>query len=439
MNGSVRYRIEGGRRLEGCVTISGAKNAINKQLVASLLTDQPCTFTNVPKTTEVQVILEMLEEVGTIYEWSTKGHLTVHTPQITNTSISQRYSGFNRIPILMISPLLHRAGEATVPVVGGDTIGGRPVNFHVAALEAMGGHLDFSVDRYSASTRRIIGTTVVLPYPSVGATENVLIAATLAQGATTIVGAAVEPEIIDTILFLQKMGALIRLEVDRRIIVEGVSRLHGVIHHTIPDRIEAASFAVAAVATDGRIFAQHSRQEDLIPLLNSLRKVGGEFTVEQGGITFFRAKEYLSQTHIETDVYPGFATDWQPPFVVLLTQASGISVMHETVYEQRFGYTETLRRMGADIDLTDLCLGHKDCRFSDRGHPHSCVIQGPRHLHGESIEIPDIRAGFAYLVSALVAEGVSEISNVHYIERGYANIPERLRAIGASIEVRPFG
>jgi len=430
------YRIEGGRPLEGEVTVSGAKNAIGKQLVASLLTEEPCVFTNVPRITEIEAILGMLAEVGTVAEWKDDHTLIVQTPRITRTVVSERYSGFNRIPILLLAPLLHRAREVRVPVVGGCRIGARPLDFHISALEAMGAEIEYGAEAYSAKSRGLQGRTIPLPYPSVGATENIIIAASLARGTTVIQNAAVEPEIIDTILFLQKMGALIRVDVDRRIIIEGVSRLSGATHHTLTDRVEVASFAAATVACGGRSKIWQAQQEHMIAFLNELRKVGGGFEIEREAMTFFRQADKLRATHVETDVHPGFVTDWQQPFVVLLTQSAGVSVIHETVYENRFGYTRTLQEMGASIDLASACLGSKPCRFAHHDHSHSCIVRGPMPLKGRAIEIPDLRAGFAYLIAAMVAEGVSEIRGTRYIERGYAAVPEKLEALGVNIEVQ---
>jgi UDP-N-acetylglucosamine 1-carboxyvinyltransferase len=439
MQDNRRYVIEGGRKLGGTVAVQSAKNAIGKQLIASLLTDEPCTFYNVPRITEIDAILDMLGDTGTHHEWLDSSTLVVQTPSIAKTTVSQKYSGFNRSPILMLGPLLQRAGESTVPFIGGCQIGPRPVDFHINALEAMGANIETTEEGYVARTTsasgRLHGTTINLPYPSVGATENVLTTATLAEGTTVISNAAIEPEVVDTILFLQKMGAHIHIDTDRRIIVEGVSTLHGASHSSIPDRIEAASYAAAAVATDGRITVRNARQVDMISFLNALRRVGGGFEVDSDGITFFRTGIGLRPVHLETDVHPGFMTDWQQPFVVLLTQASGVSVVHETVYENRFGYTDTLRVMGADIDLTSACLGSKPCRFTNKDHMHSAIVRGVTKLRGACVEIPDLRAGFAYVIAALVADGASEISGLRYIERGYAGLSEKLEAIGAAIDV----
>lgn len=430
-----RYIVEGGRRLEGTIAIQSAKNAISKQLVASVLTNEPCILENVPRITEVDGVLAMLGELGTAYEWLDESTLLVQTPDIEGAIVPLEYSGFNRIPILMLGPLVHRAGSVTVPVVGGDDIGSRPVDFHTAALKDMGVEIISDGNSYTARSNQIIGTMIELPYPSVGATENVLLTATLAKGTTVIKNAAIEPEIIDTILFLQKMGAQIRVDVDRKIVIEGVEKLHGARHRPIADRIEAASYAALALATDGNITIRNAQQQHMITFLNALRKVGGGFKVTDDGIAFFRESDTLKPIHIETDVHPGYMTDWQQPFVVMLTQAEGVSIVHETVYENRFGYTQALCEMGATIDLTSACLGSKICRYKDRDHLHSAIIRGKTPLHGINVEIPDLRAGFAYLIAGLVADDETVLSNTHYMERGYAHLADKLAAIGARLKV----
>lgn len=430
-----RYIVEGGHPLKGTITIQSAKNAISKQLVASVLTSEPCILENVPRITEVDGVLAMLGELGTAYEWLDDSTLLVQTPDIEANLVPLEYSGFNRIPILMLGPLVHRAGSVTVPVVGGDDIGSRPVDFHTQALKDMGVEIINDASSYTARSGQIVGTSIELPYPSVGATENIILTATLAKGTTVIKNAAIEPEIIDTILFLQKMGALIRVDVDRKIIIEGVEKLHGARHRPVIDRIEAASYAALALATDGNITIRNAQQQHMITFLTALRKVGGGFKVTDDGIAFFREKDELSPIHIESDVHPGFMTDWQQPFVVMLTQAEGVSIIHETVYENRFGYTEALREMGATIDLTTACLGSKPCRYKDRDHLHSAIIRGKTPLHGIDVVIPDLRAGFAYMIAGLVADGETVLSNVHYMERGYANLPAKLEGIGAQLRV----
>jgi UDP-N-acetylglucosamine 1-carboxyvinyltransferase len=274
-----------------------------------------------------------------------------------------------------------------------------------------------------------------LPYPSVGATENLLLAAVTAHGTTVIENAAIEPEVIDLVLFLQKMGAVVMVESDRRIIIEGVEALSGARHRVIEDRIEIASYAAAAVATGGDIEILDARQEHLVTFLNVLRSVGGHFEVHDRGIRFWGEAGNLRAQHVETGVHPGFMTDWQQPTVVLLTQAEGPSVVHETVYENRFGYTDLLREMGANIALTSKCLGSRTCRFQDQDFSHSAVVSGPTPLQPTRLAIPDLRAGFAYVLAALLADGTSELSNVHYLQRGYEDIPAKLQSLGTPIEI----
>nr|WP_237501116.1 UDP-N-acetylglucosamine 1-carboxyvinyltransferase [Streptomyces sp. SID8381] len=263
----------------------------------------------------------MLAELGTKVDWLDEHTVRVHTPKVTSTSLSSVYSGVNRIPILMMGPLLHRRGETVVPLPGGCTIGKRPIDFHLAGLSQMGADIIDGTRSVKVSVNRLTGAHVHLPFPSVGATENLLLAAVPAKGTTVISNAAVEPEIVDLVLMLQKMGALITIDTDRTIVIDGVIELHGVEHRTVPDRIEIASFAAAAVATDGRIEVTGARQDHLITFLNVLRQIGGEFAETGTGLTFFRARP-LTATDIETGVHPGFMTDWQQPITVLLTQAA---------------------------------------------------------------------------------------------------------------------
>jgi len=333
-----------------------------------------------------------------------------------------------------VGPLLHRYGRASVPLLGGDAIGARPIDYHMEALRRLGASVTLEGGVWRAEAKRLRGALIDLPYPSVGATESVLLSAVLAEGTTVIKNAAVEPEILDLIILLQKMGALITVEVDRSIIVEGVPRLRGARHRIIGDRIEAASFAAAAVATDGDIVIEGAEQWTLMTFLNALRRVGGEFEVLPRAVRFFRGAE-LRSTTLETDVHPGFATDWQQPFVVLLTQARGLSVVHETVHERRFGYTTELRAMGATIEVYTACLGGRPCRYRYGDHPHSCLVQGPTPLRGTAMRIPDLRAGFSYLLAACVARGESVIDGAHYVERGYADIPGKITQLGGRIRV----
>ena len=435
------YEIEGGKPLRGRVRVSGAKNAATKQIVASLLTDEPVILHNVPRIGDTAVTLDLCSSVGLNYEWDAArpGVVTLQTPTIDTYELPLSFSGINRIPILLLGPLLHRYGKAVVPMLGGDAIGRRPVDFHVHALEQLGAEITFEQGRYYATADRLQGAVIDLPYPSVGATENALFAAVLAQGTTLIHNAAVEPEVIDQVMLLQKMGAIIFVDTDRTLVIEGVERLHGAEHTVINDRNEAASFAIAGIITGGDVLVEGAEQANMLTFLNKLRQVGAGFEFMADGIRFFHPDRPLSPIALETDVHPGFMTDWQQPFVMLMTQADGLSVVHETVYERRFGYTETLVQMGAEIQLFRQCLGEKPCRFKSRDFPHSCIIKGPTALHAADVTIPDLRAGFSYLIAAALAEGVSRIHGIQYVERGYSQIFEKFQGLGANIEVREDG
>lgn len=429
------YRLEGGARLEGHVRVSGAKNAMTKEIVASIMSGGVCTFSNVPRIGDVDATIEIVQSIGARCTWTGPNTLEVDSTHLSTCTVPIAFSGVNRIPILLMGPLLHRMGEARVPVLGGCNIGKRPVDFHVDGLTALGANVELEDGYYVARARKLKGAIVKLPYPSVGATENIMITATLVKGTTVIQNAAIEPEIVDLAQFLQSMGAIIYQDINRTWVIEGVERLHPADHVVLGDRIEAASFAVAAAVTGGSITVEGCRQSNLMTFLNAYRKVGGEFEIVPDGIRFFADTKNLKPIALETDVHPGFMTDWQQPFVILLTQANGVSVVHETVYEERFGYTRALNEMGAHIQLFNQCLGGKPCRFQNRDFNHSAVIVGKTKLKGHNIDVPDLRAGFSYLIAALLAEGESVLTNVRYIERGYENIASRFQKLGARLEI----
>jgi UDP-N-acetylglucosamine 1-carboxyvinyltransferase len=433
-------KIKGGKALEGKVKAAGAKNAVTKLLVASLLSDKRCIFYNVPDIAEVEVTVALCREIGSEVQWDrSAGILEIITKELKTSYVPQRFSGSNRIPILMIGALLGRTDEdIIVPTAGGCKIGKRPVDFHIIALEKLGATIEYREMKkegayFARAHQGMKGSIINLPYPSVGATENTIMAAVRAKGTTVIKNAATEPEIVDLILFLQKLGVTIGLDVDRSIHIQQTHQFHEVEHVVITDRIEAASLGLAGISTKGRIFVEGAQHPHMITFLNRLREVNAGFEVKKDGIEFFYKGPLKGGIHVETDVHPGFMTDWQQPFVVLLTQSHGASVVHETVYENRFGYTETLKVMGADIQAFTQCLGGKECRFASQNFQHSIVIKGPTPLQSKDIAIPDLRAGFAYVLAALLAPDESNISGVHYLDRGYENIVQKLSALGAEI------
>lgn len=433
-------KIKGGTPLKGVVKAAGAKNAMTKLLVASLLSDKKCRFYNVPDVGDVEVTVALCKDLGMEVQWDREaGFMEVVTRELKTSYVPQRYSGANRIPILMIGALLSRTEEdIIVPTVGGCAIGERSVDFHISALKDLGATIEYREMKkegayFAHAHNGLKGTVINLPYPSVGATENTILAGVTARGMTVIKNAAIEPEVVELILFLQKLGAIITLDVDRTIRIQGTRRFYEVEHTIIPDRNEAASWGMAAIATKGRVFVEGAQHLNMITLLNKLREIGAGFDIKSNGIEFYYDGPLQGGIHIETDVHPGFMTDWQQPFVVLLTQASGSSVVHETVYEKRFGYTETLAEMGADITLFKQCLGGKCCRFASHSYSHSMIVKGTTPLVGKDISIPDLRAGFAYVMAAAIASDQSTISGLRFLDRGYDNLVPKLAALGADI------
>ncbi|MBI4948143.1 UDP-N-acetylglucosamine 1-carboxyvinyltransferase [Candidatus Berkelbacteria bacterium] len=431
-----KVRITGGKPLKGQVTLAGGKNTVSKIMVATLLSAEPSVIENVPDIEDVEIVSQMIEALGgTVTKEDKK--LTIQTPEITLPRDEDLliYGKRSRIPPLFCGPMLARTKKATIPMPGGCNIGNRPINFHIEALKALGAQIEEQPESYHLTVKESLkGAKIELPYPSVGSTEQVLLSSVLADGVTELTNAAVEPEIIDLIAVLQKMGAIIAVDTDRVITITGVKKLGGYTHQPIPDRLEAASWACAAALTNGRIFVRGANQLHMMTFLNSYRQIGGGFDITDDGITFYRENHELHSISLETDVYPGFSTDYQQPFVVVLTQAKGTSVIHETVYEERFGYVDSLNKMGAQIQLYNNCLGGRECRYAGTSYLHSASITGPTKLHGANITVPDLRAGFSYVIAALAAVGESEIDNFSLLSRGYENLVEKLRSLGAEIQ-----
>jgi UDP-N-acetylglucosamine 1-carboxyvinyltransferase len=433
-------KIKGGNPLQGSVKAAGAKNAVTKLLVASLLSDKRCVFFNVPNILDVEITVDLCREIGSTVHWNkAEGVIEIVTKELTSTYIPQRFSGSNRIPILMIGALLGRTDEdIIVPTAGGCKIGPRPIDFHITSMEKLGASIEFRPMKkegayFARAHHGLRGTLIELPFPSVGATENTILASCRAKGSTVIKNAAIEPEIIDLVLFLQKLGVGIVVDVDRTIRIQPAQDFYEVEHHVMTDRIEAASLGMAAIASHGKVFVEGAQHNHMITFLNKLREIGAGFNVRNNGIEFFYRGPLKGGILLETDVHPGFLTDWQQPFVALLTQAEGHSIVHETVYENRFGYTETLKEMGADIQHFTHCLGSVSCRFKSQNYCHSIVVKGPTPLISKDITIPDLRAGFAYVIAALMAPDTSLISGAHYLDRGYENLVDKLVSIGADV------
>lgn len=429
-------RVHGGTPLSGEITVRGAKNFVSKAMVAALLGEGPSELRNVPQIRDVAVVSDLLQLHGVTVDLDAEaGVLALDPSNVESAHVADIgvHAGSSRIPILFCGPLVHRLGEAFIPDLGGCRIGDRPINYHLDILRKFGARVDKMEQgiRITAPSG-LEGTKIELPYPSVGATEQTLLTAVRAHGMTELKNAAIEPEIMDLIAVLQKMGAIISVDIDRVIRVEGVERLHGYRHTALPDRIEAASWAAAALATNGDVVVRGARQPDMMTFLNVFRKVGGAFDITDEGIRFWHPGGDLSSIVLETDVHPGFMTDWQQPLVVALTQARGLSIVHETVYENRFGFTDALVGMGANIQVYRECLGGLQCRFGQRNFFHSAVISGPTPLVAADIEVPDLRGGFSHLIAALAAKGTSAVRGITLIDRGYEDFIGKLTALGAN-------
>lgn len=417
------FRVEGGRRLEGSVAVSGAKNAALKLMAAATLTGERCRFTNVPEIEDVRVLTEVLRDIGVTVDHPTANVYEIASGDVDWLFVPLEAAAKMRASFILLGPLLTRFGRVIISNPGGDRIGRRPVNLHVDAMRALGAEIEYRNGYYFAKAPgRLRGGQIVFPQITVMGTENAMLAAVLADGHTTVEPAAREPEVDDLILFLQKMGAQVERTAPNRIEIEGRRRLRGADHSVVPDRIEAGTFIVAAGATHGKITLNGAPCEHLGAFLDVMSGVGVAVSCGEDVIHVDATQadfEGLACCDIETAPYPGLATDLQPPTCVLLTQARGSSHVHESVFEDRLEWLTELRRMGASVDIED---------------SHHATIQGPTPLHGASVEIGDLRAGASLILAALAADGVTTISGAHHVHRGYEKIDTKFLELGARIE-----
>lgn len=434
--------INGGHKLEGGrVSISGSSNQVTKCIIAAMLTNEHVLIKSAPAVNERKIAEELFAYLGGQVEYLDENTVRLCAHDLGRSDISQEICKKNRISILALGPLLHRFGKATIySGLGGDKIGKRPVDFHIKGLQEMGAVVELENDVYHISVDKqgLQGAHIILPFPSVMTTENLIIAASLAKGRTIIENAAVEPEVIELVKMLQKMGADIMVNANRTYIVQGVKKLRGCELRVMPDRNQAVSFACAALATGGNVLLEKIPHDPLYSFLNFIQRMGAEFRVNSEGIYIASPKgKKLKQSHIEVQVHPGFMTDWQQPFMVLFTQADGISILHETIFENRLGYTRYLNEMGANIHLHSACLGEEPCRFKNKNHAHSAIIYGPTPLHAAHFVMPtDIRAAMSMVIAGLVATGTTTLSNVQEIQRKYDHLVEKLCQMGADVCIK---
>ena len=425
------WQVDPSGPLRGDIHVRGSKNAVSKHMVAAMLGDAPSTIRNVPEVGDTDITAAMLESIG-YYVGRSDAEITIVPGNAVEPRVPEAFTGLNRIPILMLGPLLHQTGEAFVPLVGGDPIGRRPVDFHVTALRALGAEVDVGPSGITARATKLYGARIDLPYPSVGATETVLLSAVLAEGKTVLRGAATEPEVVELALFLQRMGAHIELSPDRRIVIEGVPRLRGASRWLAGDRLEAFSYLTAGLITRGEVRVHGCPQDRLVTAITTLARMGARFEITDEWITA-SAPGGLRSAAVHTDTHPGFMTDWQQPLMVLFTQADGMSVLHETVFENRLVYVPALQKMGSEIEVFAACLGGAACRFQDTNAVHSAVIRGVSKLRGAEVTLPDVRAGFSAVLAAAVADQPSSLHGIHHIERGYHRPFEQFASLGLTL------
>lgn len=413
-----KFVIKGSKPLRGEIRVNGAKNAALKLLAASLLADEEWTISNVPQIEDIFRLLELLKSVGADVQSNRKGVYRIEAKKVNADGLDLDVAKKLKGSILMSGPLLARCGRAIFSQPGGCVIGQRPRDIFLDGFKAFGVKIKESPKGYSLSANQLKGTRFVFPVVSVTATETMILAAVLAKGKTFLKNAACEPEVVALADFLNKCGAKVEGAGTSLIKIEGVNSLKSGKARVIPDRIEAGSFALLGVASNSPIKITNLVPEHLDVLWFLLRKAGANLGIGKNSVVVKPGKE-LKSVNLKTHEYPGFATDLQAPFTVLMTQAKGISLIHETIFEGRLFYTDILNQMGAKIIMCD---------------PHRVIVQGPTKLYGRSLLSPDLRAGIALVIAALIAKGESVIENIYQIDRGYEKIEERLQKLGANIK-----
>jgi UDP-N-acetylglucosamine 1-carboxyvinyltransferase len=413
------FRIKGQQPLSGEISVTGAKNAALKFIAAALICDGPVTLTNMPNIEDVRRMLKLVEKLGAEVSHDKENHIVKIDPRaMSNFEITAEMAKTIRTSIMLVGPLLVRFGKACIGYPGGCVIGRRPIDLYLKGYQRFGAEMKTEEDTFEFVAPTLRGMTFIFPIVSVVATETFLITAARAEGVTVLKNAAVEPEIVALAEFLNACGAKITGAGTPTITIEGVKALSGGEAAIIPDRIEAGTFVILGALARTRIRVTNCNPEHLENILLHLETIGVPFEV---GDTWIETKPYdhvLRAMNVKTHEYPGFVTDLQAPFTVLLTQAKCLSRVHETIFEGRMFYTDLLTRMGAEITLCD---------------PHRALVEGPHELSGRKIDSPDIRAGIGMVLAGLIAHGETIIGNIEQIDRGYENIDARLRALGADI------
>ena len=406
--------------LHGEVSISGSKNAVLPILAATVLCSEPCVVAGVPGLKDVDIMCRLIESLGAKVERNMEEHSVYIDPScIDICEAPDELVKMMRASMVVMGPLLSRMGRAVIPLPGGCAIGDRPVELHLKGFKALGAHIDIDKDGVvSGECERLIGDNIYLDFPSVGATENIVMAATLAEGVTVLENAAQEPEIVDLCNYLNKMGARIKGAGTDTIKIEGVEKLHSAKQVVIPDRSEAGTYMLAAAITRGVVLIKNMLPDHVKPIIAKLRECGAEIYQTDEGVIVKADEGTLRSTDIKTLPYPGFPTDLQSPFMALLTTVEGQSAVIETVFENRYMHVKELKKMGADITVQDRCA----------------IIRGGAKLKGAKVAATDLRAGAAVVLAGLVAEGVTEVSQIYHIDRGYEDFVEKMTGLGAIIK-----
>ncbi len=411
-----KYIIKGGLELHGEISVSGAKNEALKVIAAAVLSEDVCTIKNVPDIEDINRLIEILEDLGATVERSDH-RLVINPAKINKTEPTPELIRKLRASVMFAGPLLARFGEVTMAHPGGCVIGQRPIDMFLAGFRALGAEVIENEHQYTLRAKKLKGAKIVMPWIAVTATESLMMTACLAEGTTTIINAAMEPEIPALADYLNSCGAKISGAGTPIITIAGVEKISGGTCALIPDRIEAGSFVIMGLATGSEIKVTNLNPNHLETVITNLQKTGAN--LEIGSDYIITRPSKLKGIELRTHEYPGFPTDLQAPFTVLMTQAKGISLIHETIYEGRLFYTDKLNQMGAHIIMCD---------------PHRVIVNGPAELSGKTLESPDLRAGMALVIAGLVASGKTAVENIYQIERGYENIISRLKGLGANIE-----
>lgn len=409
--------INGGRQLNGTVKISGAKNAVLPIIAAALLGQSPSTLEEVPDLEDVRTISEVLEQLGVPVASNSPNTLTIDSTNIATCEAPYELVRRMRASFLIMGPLLARRGLAKISLPGGCAIGTRPIDLHLKGFEALGAQIDIGHGYIEAKAPQgLTGARIYLDFPSVGATENIMMAASMAKGQTILENPAHEPEIVDLANYLNVMGANIRGAGTNVIKIEGVKELKGTNYTIIPDRIEAGTYMVAAAMTNGDVYIENALIEHLKPVVAKLKEAGVYIEEDINGVRV-KGNGPIRAVDIKTLPYPGFPTDMQAQFMAMLTIAQGTSIVSETVFENRFMHVDELKRMGANIKIEG----------------RSAVVEGVAQLTGCQVKATDLRAGAAMVLAGLVAQGETHIGYIHHIDRGYEGLVNKLRSIGADI------